>query len=336
MDDITINSGISIQDIIDYPNLNWDIKHIVLNENLTFKTIIENKIINEFGAPNSIIHNNYGYDEYAKHRKDVKFPQYWLTVYYLYKYIYDQNKPIKEVYEIAKFIIKNTLDEQMKTLITNLVPSEIIQENKQLSVPSVAYEGYLSNSIRKSITNGYKIKIEVKITRTMIENFVKDYFNEGGFHIKIKVDKFDKKTCGDDKEFFTQEDFKDLDEKDLVSFELNKQIFCLNREDLINFWNQELDENGSSGAFNYGNCRYNEDDEVFEDTCKKFYKIPIPATYISKKDKKQIEENTEIKVWKLVFDKNVKMGRGLHYIGEYTNDKEPIYKVKSKTSYQKV
>ena len=81
--------------------------------------IIENKIIKsttenkDFMTSIGIVVNNYGYNGYSKHRKDVKFPQYWLTVYYLYKYIYDQNKPIKEVYEIANFIIKNTLDKQI-------------------------------------------------------------------------------------------------------------------------------------------------------------------------------------------------------------------------------
>lgn len=335
---ITINPGISIEDIANNPQLDWIIKDILWNPNITYKTVIENKWFDTNNIKDrSLVQNQYGYDGYAKHRKDVKFPRYWLTVHYLYKYIYTLDKPLLDVYNVARFIMEDTLNEQTKAVELSSIPKNIVEYNENYGNSITAYEGFICNAITIKLTRGYKIKLNFKITRDMIESFAQDYFeNEGGFHITVNKEEFDKKICGDDKEFFTQEDFKDIEDKNLVSFELNKQIFCLTREDLIGFWNQELDETGTSGAINYGDCKYNEDDEVYEDTCKKFYKLPIPATYISEKTKNQIEKKKSVRVWKLVFDKNVRMGRGLHYIGEYANPAEPIYIAEVKSTYKRV
>src|SRR5271168_3961174 len=87
------NSNINFENIKNNPSINWDMKEISLNPNLTYDTIIENmNVILPKQNINHIITNQYGYDKKAKHRNNVKFPRYWNTVHYLYQYIYDDSK----------------------------------------------------------------------------------------------------------------------------------------------------------------------------------------------------------------------------------------------------
>lgn len=320
-------SNISFEDIKNNPSINWNMKELTLNPNLTYDTLFNNTNIlfpqNNF---KNLILNEYGYDKNAKQRYNVKFPQYWNTVHYLYQYIYDDSKELKEVYRNAQFINEKTYKDMDKAVLLNMIPIDI----DKLLDGNEYYKKFMYNSVNTLINIGYKNNVKIKLNDESLEMLSIDLFETGGgFHIRSKIEKLNKKQCGDDNEFFTQENFKDLDINNLVSFELDGKVFCLNREDLINFWNQELDETGSSGAINYGDCKFDENDNPYEDSCKPFYKIPIPATYISEKTKLKIEYSF-INYWKLIYDKTVRMGRGLHYIGEYDNPQEKIYKVVEK------
>ena len=171
--------------------------------------------------------------------------------------------------------------------------------------------GFIGHNVNDIIISDYKIKFKYTLPGRF-QNLIKTaYLGEGGIEIKTnKLTLTDKKTCGDDKEFFTQDDFNQIELGNLISFELENKIFCLNRDELIGFWNQEPDEKtGFSGAFNFGDCKYDENNRPYEDTCKKFYKIPIPQLYITRKTKNEIEQNPNINYWKLEKEKIVKMGR---------------------------
>ena len=91
------NPGISIEDIMETPFFPWPLGEMQYNTNFTFKTIIENdKKDNKIFLPfqlSSLLDNKYD----GKHKKDVKFPKYWLIVYYLYKYFYNANKSKEEI-----------------------------------------------------------------------------------------------------------------------------------------------------------------------------------------------------------------------------------------------
>lgn len=110
----------------------------------------------------------------------------------------------------------------------------------------------------------------------------------------------------------------------------NKRIYCYDRESLISFWNQEAKKwsehaSDETPAFLYGDCKFNEDDEVIPGSCKKFYKLPYPEYFISEGDKNKIEDNKKYTFWKMVPNKTVKIGR-YHGIGSVEGDKL-IYKI---------
>lgn len=125
--------------------------------------------------------------------------------------------------------------------------------------------------------------------------------------------------------------------KDTISIEIDerkgdkKTIYCYDRESLISFWNQELGsliEGGpkdESGAFLYGDCKFDENDDYIPGTCSRFYRLPYPDYFISEDDKNKIENNSEFTFWKMIPNKTVRMGR-YHGVGSVEGDKL-IYKV---------
>lgn len=333
---ISDNPGIGINDILKTEFLPWDLEMIQYNPNLTFKTIIENIDKNRGSFKlDYLLDNKYGFNKYAKQRKDIIFPKYWLMVFYLYRYIYDETKPKDKVYKIADIIINKTVEMMTDVIIKQTIPEEVIKYNDKYENTAINSVGFLTYTINNIIKAGYKLNIEWELDTPSMDNFAIAYINGGGIKIYNVPINLDKKQCGDDNEYFTQENFDTFEVKDLVSFELEGKVFCLSREALIGFWDQTTDETGSSGAYNWGDCKYDRYDNPYENTCKRFYKIPIPATYISQKTKNLIKNDTEINYWKLKLHKNVRMGRGLHYIGEYSNPNEPIYVAMPASQYGK-
>jgi hypothetical protein len=309
------NPGISIEDIMETPFFPWPLGEMQYNKNFTYKTIIENdKIFLPFQL-SSLIDNKYD----GKHKKDVKFPKYWLIVYYLYEYIYNSNKPKEEVYRIAE-ILFNDMNKTIKNVITTQTIPKEINEKEGIDV------GFMKYVINNIINTGYKLNLRWKLEDENIEDFVNAYWNNDGIHLYSTNLKLDKGQCGEDIEYFTQENFNTFDVKQLISFEVEKKVFCLDRDMLIGFWNQEPDsETGYSRAYSLGDCKYDKKGRPYEDTCKKFYKIPIPATYITQKSKDKVVEEEKVNYWKLEKVKNVKIVNGF--------DNEPIYKVIQKAQY---
>ena len=325
--EMTINPGISITNIIDNPQLSWEIDSIIENPNMTFNTIIENKHIFEIDIHNinDILKNEYGYN--TKHRNDVKFPKLWLMVYYLSEVIgVDEQKEIKEIYTRAEKIYNEINKIIENILLTNTIPKEI---NDFID----------NNDITKGIIK-YVLKEDFKefmLSNDFFDKIHKAYKKLGGIQIIGHSEPLDKKQCGEEteNEFFTQEEFKNVEVKDLISFEIENKIYCLNRQSLIDFWNMEPDEFDKSQAYKWGDCDLY-DDEPDIDTCKRFYKIPISFTaLISERDKNKIQNRPRINYWKLIYDKTVSIGRGSGYEGEYGVPDEKIYMVIPVEKYSK-
>jgi hypothetical protein len=325
---ITSNPGINLQDIEETPFLSWDLEGINYNPNLTFKNIInlsEPKL-------DFLLDNKYD----GKHKKDVKFPKYWLMVYYLYRYIYKKTEPKEKIFKIAETIFTKISELLEEVIIKQTIPNEIVKYNEDTDEKISSIYGFIYYVIDNIINEGYKMKIKFSLDDKIL-NLGTAYFKEDVIKIgekQLKLD--DRKMCSNETDMVSYtEDIKDLDFNQIVSIEFNNTIFCLSRAELINFWNQELDEDGFSGAFNLGDCEFDEDDNPYEDTCKRFYKIPIPQTFISEKTKKDIEIKTDINYWMLVKERTVRIG-GFGRISEYKNDNEQIYKAIPKYKYFKI
>jgi hypothetical protein len=342
------NPGISIQDIIDNPQLPWNLGFINDNPNLTYKTIVDN--IDYFDVDDLLSNELDG-----KYKKDVKFPEYYRLIYYLYQYIVAITKEEKEIYDLSKRLFENINRDVNSIISTNEIPPEIKRYNKILKLPSYDIFGIIQHHlvsimrfyIRQHINTNIEIRIEIPNLLIVLSNFSSVYKQLGGIEIVKETRKLDKKECGVDIEYFTQknlqgrdegfekeEDKKEFDVNELISFELNGKVMCLKRSELISFWNSDPDEEGKYLSWNWGDCIFHPDGRPYEDTCKRFFKIPI-QTYISEKTKRRIEEGVNVNYWKLEKEKVVRMGKNLHRISEYNNPSEQIYKAVPVISYRK-
>jgi hypothetical protein len=128
--------------------------------------------------------------------------------------------------------------------------------------------------------------------------------------------------CTNIKEFFTQEEINEVPHTDIISFILktskNKPlIICLDKDSLFDYW--KLEEPGNSWVC--GMCQ-NEDKPY---NCNKFYKIPGDITILidsAAKDEVVKLWNSEkhYTMFELVPLGKVKIGRGIHYIGELSGE----------------
>jgi hypothetical protein len=342
-EEISVNAGISIKDIMKNPQIFWDLENTLRNPNMTFKTLIENKHIFDYNIE-SILRNEYN----GKHKEDVKFPKFWLIVNYLYFELRTKEKEEK-MYKIAE-LIYNKINELIENiLLTNKVPDVIILINRSKDLRDLHTMGIIQYAIEI-------IKDETKYDELedpsdfVITNLYKAYKKLGGIEIHEYSEIIDKKQCINELDpIYVTEDIKDIEENKLITFELEGKTYCYPRQILIDFWNQEENEHNESNAFNFGDCEFEiEEDEngeeheiANEDTCEKFYKIPITIEgldiliRISEIDKNRIVENTDIRKWKLVKDRIVKMGRQFHYYGE-DNEERQIYGIKGIVKYKKL
>lgn len=330
--------NISIPDIIATPFLNWNGDFILSNPNITYKTIIDNDSFifrNSFAFLESILQNKFGYDKLAKHRYDVDFPKYWLLMQWLYSYIYKE-KDVKDVYKIAQEIFKELNQLVNETKIKQSIPSYIIEYNEKYNLKSNDVNGFIYHAINSIVAKNLKIDLDLKIDDTMSSFFLYAYRSEGGNILKFKSLKLSKDKCFNDTDLVLQiDEIKDTDLDKLISFEYEGKVYCLIKENLIDYWNQEPDEHGTSNAFIYGDCEFTHDDIAIENTCKKFYNIPLSVTIrISEKDKNKIESD-KTNYWKLEKDRIISMGRHFHYYGE-NNEDEMVYKAVKAKHYDTV
>ena len=128
--------------------------------------------------------------------------------------------------------------------------------------------------------------------------------------------------CTNVKEFFTQEEIDEVPHEDIISFVLktNKKkplMICLDKDSLFDYW--KLEDAGNSWV--YGRCQ-NEDEPY---NCNKFYKIPGDITILIDSAAK----DTVISLWNserhyTMFElaplEKIKIGRGLHYVGELSGE----------------
>lgn len=323
--EITINPGISIKDIIEHPEIEWNIKDIISNPNMTFKTLIQNKHIFDYEIKN-ILNNEYGYDKYAKHRIDVVFPKLWLFVYYLYRtfgvYTFQDDEEKTNGLELVNVIANKIYEMINKTvediLTTRIINDEIRNYNYDTNLPEYDIHGIISYVIGV-LSDEYPL--QGGDIDKLIDNLSYAYEKLGGVKISIESDELDKKKCGEEteNEFFTQQEFKDIKSTDLVSFEFKNKTYCIDRQSLIDFWDQEPDEYDKSQAYKWGSC---------ENECEKYYKIPISITIlITEEDHFRITRDLDINYWKLKYYKNVTIGRGSGYEGEYNQSNEDVYRV---------
>lgn len=328
---LTINPAISIQDIVDHPNLPWDYGIIGLNYNLTFKTIIDNWY---FGFDiRQLLANLFNTNKYIKERKNIVFPKYYWITNSLYN-ILSREKDQKEVYHDANKLFSNVNNNIFNIL--EFGNTRIIKNyNDDLDKPEYSIYGLIKNELiilLKSFTDkninhkNVDISIIINDELLILDKLVNWYKKYGGSYIESK--KLIKSQCGEENEneFFTQQEFKDLELKDLISFEFQNKVYCVDRQSLIDFWNQEPDEFDKSQAYKWGNCESEEG--KYEEECEKFYKIPISITILITEDSKnEIIKSKDINYWKLKYSFTSTIGRGSGYEGEYNQPDEKIYEV---------
>jgi hypothetical protein len=338
-ENVSKNPGISIQDIVDHPELNWNIESMELNPNLTFKTIIENWNL-RFDS-NNLLQNKFN----GFFKKDIEFPKFYWFVNNLYN-ILPRDKDQKEMYHNAQILFDEIIGSVNYIIEYNEVIKSIVDYNvykKEYHLYGIIKDQLISlleTVTKKNFNSKYvnvKISLNKELGENIIERFIYLYLVYGGYEITEK--KLDKKECGVDIEYFTQknlqgrdeafekeEDKREFDVNELISFELNGKVMCLKRSQLIAFWNSEPDEDGDYISWNWGDCKFHPDGRPYEDTCKRFFKIPL-QTYISEKTRNKIEQEANVNYWKLEKEKVVRMGKNLHRISEYNNPNEQIYKV---------
>ena len=347
---ITINPGISISNISDNPQLPWNIKSIWKNPNITLKTFIYNENIILLDI-DGLLNNHLQMNRYAKHRKNVKFDKFYMITNFLYQYILSDKKEVKEVSGVSKKLF-NDVNDMVNTIVnTNEIPTAIEQLNNKLKTNNsydilgiISYHLALIIEYYIYLNINADMSVAFNIQTTLLNKFSEIYKYLNGRIINTK--ELSKDKCINKTELiYHLDEINDLELNKLISFELNDRVYCLLRENLLAFWEQETDNHGESNAFNFGDCKFEIDEFgeysinqagyriAIEDTCKKFYKIPLmldelPITIrISETDKNMIISNFHVNYWKIIRYKMVRMGREFHYYGE-NNEDEQVYKVK--------
>jgi hypothetical protein len=129
--------------------------------------------------------------------------------------------------------------------------------------------------------------------------------------------------CSNPKDFFTQDELEDVTDGDIITFILRPDkkkkplVVCLDKDSLFDYW--KLNDSGQGWL--YGRCQ----NETEPYNCNKFYKIPGDITLLID----EAAKNTIVTLWNsklhyTMFElsplEKVKIGRGLHYVGEAGGD----------------
>jgi hypothetical protein len=153
---------------------------------------------------------------------------------------------------------------------------------------------------------------------------IKELYRESGF-IFIEETKYRQAVigqCQSDIDIITMEP---LIIENMISIEMTtpdkkKAIHCYDIKNLSKLWEEE------SGKL-FGDCKFDEYENFIPGSCKVFYKFPYPDIIISEEDKNKILKNFDrFTFMKIVPDKEITIGRNIHYVGEASGSRM-LYKV---------